>query len=57
MKKLPKTVYVAWHDNDDPFLGVHESIKECIDEEGNVTLIGTYTLDSQQKYKFEVTEA
>ena len=56
MKKLPKTIYVAW-EWDGQSLIAYESLKDCVDSDEDSTLIGEYTLGSKKKYTFKVTEA
>lgn len=56
--KLPKTVYVAWReeDDDDRFLIAYEEPADCVDEDGP-TVVGTYQYVEKKKLKRTITEA
>jgi hypothetical protein len=54
-KKLPKTIYVAWRGESDPFLGADTTQKGALEDDGP-TIVGTYQLIEQHEVR-KVIEA
>ena len=51
--KLPKTIYVNWEEPESghPYLAATPHLFDAADPEGDVTLVGVYTLTGTKKLK------